>query len=498
MKAAAVFLSSLFLFCTAATAYFDAPVNILRLPGIACAEAIQFWSPSSTAAHLFSASVNHGDEDLPRLVLADELEENLEPFPDFALFIRRQIEYFRLLQNRDITDLNEDNHERAVILRNWIDRTLANVGPSWARPLRNRGVREVWFQRGFVRGITISLRAYRRYGASIHRLAPMLSEIKFVPEATSEVRSYLRAILGSSHFARISHVDFSGFVGNGNLISSELRHTPHSRQITHLKLVGTSLTRDGVVDLSRLHGKISYLDISANPISLHVLDILAHESTFSDLRHLCIAYGQGTYHSIQEHSLREFLLHRKKIRFLDLSENELDERSLEVIAHQPAVQSLRNLVLDGNLFPVERVFEILGGSDYLGRLRLLSLRRLYNRNNPYMFNERIRQATGLASLRSLTFSAAGADLELAQLFRGAPFHLHSLFIEDIPYFRWEETRRLMRLNAMRKLHTLEFPQFTSLGHPVSQATRNPVPTWRADRELIRKLRSTRPVAQTIP
>lgn len=99
------------------------------------------------------------DDDVPRLIFADWLEEEGEPRGEF---IRVQIELHQL----------GDLDPRSIDLADRSRELLAQYSEVWAQEL-NQDVRKSVYQRGFIETITVRARAFLKDGDQLFRAAPV-------------------------------------------------------------------------------------------------------------------------------------------------------------------------------------------------------------------------------------------------------------------------------------------------------------------------------------
>src|SRR4051812_30955169 len=110
-------------------------------------------------AAFLGAILEAPDDDVPRLIYADWLEERGDPR---AEFIRAQC---------TLAQLPADD-ERRPDLEACEARLLAGHGKGWAGPIRQRA--RAWtFRRGFVEGIKIRADAFLAHAADLFAAAPI-------------------------------------------------------------------------------------------------------------------------------------------------------------------------------------------------------------------------------------------------------------------------------------------------------------------------------------
>jgi uncharacterized protein (TIGR02996 family) len=296
--------------------------------------------------------IEHPDDDAPRLIFADWLEENGDP--DRAEFIRLQCRLARLddddpqreaLQEREQELLGE--HFRA-----WTARL-----PAWARKETHS------YHRGFVSQINANATVFLRSAATLFKMAPVeavtlydagdrikelaaCSHLDSVTDLTllgiPDVKQ-VRALLASPHLGRLRALSLEG-ISLGAAGARVLADWPGLAQLTSLNLAQTDL-RDA--DLSVLLG-------SPHLGQLEVLRLWGNELRPPAARTLA---GCSR------------LAH---LRVLDLKLNPIGNEGLAALAGSPHLAQLQALDLQGTA-TVEGI-EALAASPHLGRLRTLLLK----------------------------------------------------------------------------------------------------------------------------
>jgi uncharacterized protein (TIGR02996 family) len=197
--------------------------------------------------------VDRPEDDGPRLVYADWLEENGQP--ERAEFIRTQCR---------LANLPEDSADR-LALEEREQALLAEHGAAWAATLPPWARKSApTFRRGLVAEVAVSTGDFVRHGAALWRVAP-------VQGASLRNAAQRLADLGDCpHLARLSHLDLS----NNNLRPEGLRAlaaSPHLANVTSLKLRETKLGAEGI----RALGASPYL---TNLTTLDVYDGSSNQS----------------------------------------------------------------------------------------------------------------------------------------------------------------------------------------------------------------------------
>jgi uncharacterized protein (TIGR02996 family) len=205
------------------------------------------------------------DDDTPRLVYADWLDEHGDP--DRAEFVRLQCRLAGLSAGLE--------ERRALGLRQQL--LLHRHVAEWARPVRGL-VRAYQFHRGFVGEVWMEEPAFRDTAERLFRLAPVQhlhlgGWRRFTPR---ERDRSVPALAACPHLARIRTLDLSlsylGSDGVGALAVGE-----HFTRLTTLDLSRNLIGDGGARALagSALLGRLKRLDLSVNQVGSAGLRVLA-------------------------------------------------------------------------------------------------------------------------------------------------------------------------------------------------------------------------------
>ncbi len=199
---------------------------------------------------LRAAVVANPDDDLPRLIFADWLDENDQT--DRAAFIRAQIEAARC---EPFSPGARHAEERALKL-------LIRNRTEWTRPLGYAV--EAAFVRGFVERISLQAPAFSPIAPDIFLREPV-RELSLTRALSLDERllSPLEPIFESDLFERVTRLELP-FT---NLTPEEcysLTVSPHMEQLRELSLRGNPLSPDWVSDLiaGRYFSNLTALDLS--------------------------------------------------------------------------------------------------------------------------------------------------------------------------------------------------------------------------------------------
>ena len=226
---------------------------------------------------LFRTILENPDDDAPRLVFADWLEEHGEEAR--AEFIRVQCE----LAARAPGD------PRRQILQEREAQLLRLHGSAWLKGFPVQGSRRIFsWRRGFVGAITLSIPEWLRVGARLVRWTP-LEEVRF----DGVVLRDLGRLAKSPPLGRVARIDLS-FKQLDVGALEVLAGIPHLGRLRALKLSDNRLTADGIRALARspIAGQLRELDLNANDLGAGGAEALA-EGNFARLADLDLGRTQA-------------------------------------------------------------------------------------------------------------------------------------------------------------------------------------------------------------
>jgi uncharacterized protein (TIGR02996 family) len=327
------------------------------------------------------------DDDAPRLIYADWLDENGEP--ERAELIRVQCDL--------ATDLLDREQRAAALAR---ERQLLDVwGPVWAAPLAPL-VRSFEFRRGFVERVCLDSAALIEHGDEVFRLAPV-SHLELIVQRGDSER-----VAECPHLARVLALGLNypslDARGVGTVLAS-----PHLAGLRSLRLrVPAGALGPRVVQLVQRASRLAALDLGANHFSGPALHALLG-SRWPELRtlHLNSAHlGDAEVVSLAASPLLEGLTN------LDLSYNSIGQPGAAALALSPHAAGLRALWLGFNHLGDGGAQALVNG--------LFTLSRLYLGRN----------RLGLVGVRALASSPRLAELTHLDLdYNELPFGaLHAL------------------------------------------------------------------------
>jgi len=293
---------------------------------------------SSDAQALLAAVLAAPDDDAPRLIYADWLDERGQP--ERAAFIRLQVEQARLSKH----------DPRAVVLAVRAGRLFDRHGADWVAELpRLDGITWTDFDRGFPRVVVA------RTLAHFERAAGQLAEI--APVDTLEMR-------GSESGRRLSRarpqpqlrvlrVRQEGLTEHPEVFfNSPLLSTLHTLELTGL---GTELEGDGVAALAG-SGRLELLReliLNESAIGSRGLIALARARGLANLRRLSIRGDRSRYgddpiiRSDGVEALADSHVFAN-LEALDLSGNDIDDEAVAHLVRSPHLVNLKELNLSRN------------------------------------------------------------------------------------------------------------------------------------------------------
>jgi uncharacterized protein (TIGR02996 family) len=291
---------------------------------------------------LLRAVIDAPDDDAPRLVYADWLDERADAAAaDRAEFIRTQIERHRLEQ---LEDPGPAERDRIRFLRNQEQRLLSRHREEWVDDLRRWFRYGAGFERGFVEAVACAAWVFARHGARLVRRVPL------------------------------RHAVLDGMINR----SAALANAPHLARIRQLTVEShhSSIVNDDVVHLAASPnlGELVELDLFGNRgVGLDGLRALAESTAFPNLRNLYLGQCErlsdpGAEIIVETGGFR-------RLERLTLGVTNLGDAGLRHLAASPCLTSLQRWNLSGNRFGVEGL-DALANSEHFPALRWLELNDL--------------------------------------------------------------------------------------------------------------------------
>jgi uncharacterized protein (TIGR02996 family) len=216
------------------------------------------------------AIVENPDDDTPRLVYADWLDEHGQP--DRAEFIRLQVR------------LSGGAARGADRLRRRERKLLVAHEKEWSAPLHGI-VRRAGFRRGFPERVTLTAQDFLEHGDTLFRRAPVRHLI------LTEVGKLLPRVMDSPHLARIQVLDFRTFGGQK---VRPLVRSPHLGGLTGLVLRFAGLDDSDAAALAAAPklASVKLLDLYGSNISAAGAMMLARSAHLGGLTDLVLGDNQ--------------------------------------------------------------------------------------------------------------------------------------------------------------------------------------------------------------
>jgi uncharacterized protein (TIGR02996 family) len=271
--------------------------------------------------------IEHPDDDAPRLVFADWLDERARRGDaDRAEFIRLQCR---------LATLPWDDPERPALQQREAV-LLAHHGNHWAGPVAKLAKgRE--FARGFVEKVSLGAGDFLDRADELFRLAPVCMAI--LSEVEHQV---LRRLVACPHLARLR-----GLAAHGSMRAAGARALAQSPHLVNLR----------------------GLDVNDNPIGHEGLEAIMNSRSLPHLTHL--ALGACRVGSVGAHMLAGSEW-STRLRALDLRGNDLEAADLRQLIESPHLKGLYRLGLWYNKLRDEGA-SALAESTLLGQLGHLSI-----------------------------------------------------------------------------------------------------------------------------
>jgi uncharacterized protein (TIGR02996 family) len=377
------------------------------------------------------AMVEDPDDDTPRLVYADWLDENGQP--ERAEFIRiqcelaarsgpgtllrRHLDWRRSIRREADTGFlrnlraalePEEQDARSQALEQRAAALLDAHGESWRAGLPF----PVEFRRGFVETVEVDVGGYLKHAATLERLAPAqaIRLTSFAPEGADEMdweeeeaartellerlaacpllqrwtdletlacpgRDGYEALLESPHLANLRRlVVCDNEVGPGvDLVAS-----PKSQHLTWLDLGGSNSAAgrpgdDDFVNIvtSPYLERLEYLGFDCNRVTDEGVVALANSPTMGRLRSLCLAGNEITWKGLEELAQSP---HLTSLEHLDLSWGPaaFDDHAVDILIKSPLLGRLSLLDISHNPISGAAVRR-LAASPSVRRLRVLAV-----------------------------------------------------------------------------------------------------------------------------
>ena len=361
------------------------------------------------------------DDDTPRLIFADWLDEHDDPLGEF---IRVQMQ---------LASLPEDD-ERRPELKQRERRLLGAHGREWARAVRPL-VTDYEFRRGFVEEVRLDARRFPANAAALFRAAPIRQLLLERPRYGAPPAPPLdpNRLAACPELARVKSLNVD--LTDGDALAA-LLGSPHLTNLTSLRLrVGDGGNLPALLHATKWTG-LTALDLGANRLGLDGLQMLLEWWRFPAVTALRLNTDDLDSACADALSRSPVL---GQLKALDLSYNNLGSAGAAALARSPYVGGLESLWLG---------FNSIGdpGAEALAACaRLTSLRCLYLANNHLSTAaaRALAKAPGLAQLTRLDLDHNKIPAADLQALAASPYltRLRTLFLRCPTVTR--QTRRLL-------------------------------------------------------
>ncbi len=217
------------------------------------------------------AILDNPDDDAPRLIYADWLEEHGDP--EQAEFIRVQI----ALAARKPARGREANRNLVALLRRE-EELLTRHGEAWRGPVETGRNLSLTFRRGFIEGVSAEAHRFVEVAEQLFRRAPVRHVRLFWPgtEQPYERARFVATVAAAPQLARLRSLDLSTcFIGSDGVRA--LAVCEYLGGLESLDLANNGIGRAGARALAGapwLAGLI-YLDLSGNYVNAATAHALA-------------------------------------------------------------------------------------------------------------------------------------------------------------------------------------------------------------------------------
>jgi uncharacterized protein (TIGR02996 family) len=330
---------------------------------------------SSTEDAFLQTILDNPDDDMPRLVFADWLEEQGNPR---GTFIRLQCQRAKLLPHDP--EWKRLLSEESILFKRF--------EAEWSKPI-SRLVEAFEFRRGFVEHVRISATNLLKNADRLFRLAPVCS-------LRLERVDRLPDIAECAWLARVNALDLSGNTIGSRSLQSLVR-SERCRSLRVLRLDNCLL---GLPSLQVLAhevqlGSLRVLSLSKNAIDDDGAALLARSPHLSKLQELTLYGNQLSFQGTTALAGSTFRLTRlaigdnrvgndgaaaiarspqfAELRFLDLQNNAVGNLGVEALVLSPHLHNLEHLNLYHNHVSGRGV-QLLSDSSLLANLSFLNLK----------------------------------------------------------------------------------------------------------------------------
>jgi uncharacterized protein (TIGR02996 family) len=305
---------------------------------------------------LLAAIAAHPDEDTPRLVFADWLDEHGDP--ERAEFIRVQI---ALAQNADAKGDRAPAEIAALAARERV--LLGRNRVRWLRPLRALGAGTSLhgdFWRGFVNDVGIDAEVFVERGNELWTCSPVV-ELRL-----ENIKPVAKQLSLCPHLARVGDLALTGHLAPGDLRA--LLESPHLAQLRRLSLSSMRCRDDDIRALAASTGLPALRELSLEALHITGATLPALLSRFPHLERLFLSLKR-----FNGGALADVLaaLNPKHFRVLGTDYTPLGTAGMQAIA-ATHLTGITELWMRGCRFTAESI-SALAGATHLKQLAELYL-----------------------------------------------------------------------------------------------------------------------------
>jgi uncharacterized protein (TIGR02996 family) len=377
------------------------------------------------------------DDDAPRLVYADWLEENGGPADkDRAEFIRAQVA---------LAGMAEDD-ERRDPLEVRVRALEAARGSEWLKPLGGL-ISAPQFRRGFVDNADMGARKFLTHGARVFRLTPLrhLKLLRLVQTQDGAEAVAGCALLGrlrgldiansllpdgpvatlvaSPHLTSMTSLNLGGTLAAGNTLQALVKAPP----LANLKVLGLSATMVGphlaILTGCELPFRLEELDLGAGYLNAGAMESLVGWAGLGSLRRLCLNNVLLRVPGTEQLAASP---HLGNLQRLEVANCSIGVTGMQALAAAPALKGLTALNVSGNNLGINGL-PALVGSPHLTGLTHLYLANTGISRRPMAL---LAGWSGLARLRELDLRGNDLGDAGAALLAQSP-HLGDLAALDL-------------------------------------------------------------------
>ncbi|MFO0880427.1 MAG: TIGR02996 domain-containing protein [Gemmataceae bacterium] len=292
----------------------------------------------------------HREDDMPRLVLADWLDEQGDEVSCArAELIRVQCRLAQLPAEEEVL--------RPQLVRQ--EGLLQDQLTDWLTPVQQRCT-SFELRRGLIEEITVQPHQLLGDGEALLELAPVAELV------LSAQRQEWEPICACPALRAVTRLEGRGGVGDEGMRA--LADSPHTGRLRALLLHHSSITEEGFADLLRLDlSQLTHLNLGANNLHDTGMEMLCFSAMLTGLRYLSLGANELYGRSARALAESPYLYRLDEI---NLGANYLDDTALGLIAEAPHLASLRILDVRSNEFGM-RGAEALAQSPHLEHLTSL-------------------------------------------------------------------------------------------------------------------------------